>query len=382
MFRRDYYEVLGVERTASHEEIKRSYRKLAMEFHPDRNPGDSEAEVKFKEAAEAYDILRDADKRARYDRFGHEGVNGAGAFNSADDVFSHFGDIFSDLFGFGMGATTGRGRRKRPAQGADLRYNLSVSFRQAAKGDSVNIRIPRNQTCPECKGSMAAPGTSPEKCRHCGGTGQVRHNQGFFQLSVPCPVCRGLGEVIASPCPRCKASGQIQEMRELAVHIPAGVDSGNRLRVRGEGEGGLNGGPSGDLYVVINVEEDDTFSREGQNLFVTREITFVQAALGEKLSVPTLDEDITLDVPRGTQSGEMFRVPGRGLPYPGRKDSGDLLVEIKVLIPRGLTERQEEILREFAAIDAQKPLNKAKSFINKFGRAVGEKLSSVGKSAD
>ncbi|MDR3177027.1 MAG: molecular chaperone DnaJ [Desulfovibrio sp.] len=376
MSRRDYYEVLGVARTASQEEIKKSYRRLAMEYHPDRNPGDAEAEVRFKEAAEAYDVLRDEEKRSRYDRFGHEGVSGGGGFSSTDDIFSHFGDIFSDLFGF---AGSGAGRRRRPTQGADLRYNLSVSFRQAAKGDSVNIRIPRNTTCPECRGTRAASGSGPEKCRHCGGVGQVLHNQGFFQIRVPCPVCGGFGEVIANPCPRCKATGQVTEMRELAVNIPAGVDSGNRLRLRGEGEGGTNGGPPGDLYVVINVDEDDTFSREGQNLLVTREISFVQAALGVKLDVPTLDGDIVFDVPRGTQSGEIFRIPGRGLPYPGRRQTGDLLVEVRVLTPKNLTGRQEEILREFAALDEQKPLNLARTFINKVGKAVGGKLSSVGK---
>ncbi|MDR1945666.1 MAG: molecular chaperone DnaJ [Desulfovibrio sp.] len=373
MTRRDYYEVLRVERTASHEEIKRAYRKLAMEYHPDRNPGDAEAEVRFKEAAVAYDVLRDPEKRARYDRFGHEAFNNGG-FSTADDIFSHFGDIFGDLFGFSMGAGAGA-RRRRPAQGADLRYNLTVSFRQAAKGDNIAIKIPRNTTCPECKGTRAAQGSAPERCRQCGGSGQVRHSQGFFQISVPCPLCRGLGESVSNPCPRCRATGQIQEVRELSVRIPAGVDSGNRLRIRGEGEGGLNGGPPGDLYVVVTVEDDGTFTREGQNLFVTQEISFVRAALGDKLEVPTLDDPVALEIPRGTQSGDMFRIRGRGLPYPGRNATGDLLVEVKVLIPKHLNERQEAILREFAAIDAQKPLNVAKKFMQKMGKAVGKKLS-------
>ncbi|MDR2668664.1 MAG: molecular chaperone DnaJ [Desulfovibrio sp.] len=374
MYRRDYYEVLRVERTASHDDIKKAYRKLAMEYHPDRNPGDAEAELRFKEAAEAYDVLRDPEKRARYDRFGHEAFSGGGGFSSTDDIFSHFGDIFADLFGFGMGAGAGA-RRRRATQGSDLRYNLTISFRQAAKGDDITIKIPRNIVCPECKGSRSAGGSAPERCRHCGGSGQVRHNQGFFQISVPCPHCRGSGESISNPCPRCRASGQIQEVRELSVHIPAGIDSGNRLRLRGEGEGGINGGPPGDLYVVVTVEDDGVFTREGQNLFITQEIAFVRAALGDKLEVPTLEDPVVLEIPRGTQSGDVFRVPGKGLPYPGRNAVGDLLVEVKVLIPKRLNERQEALLREFAEIDEQKPLNVAKKFVEKMGRAVGRKLS-------
>lgn len=370
MIRRDFYEILCVDRTASHEEIKKSYRKLAMEYHPDRNPGDAKAEARFKEAAEAYDVLRDPDKRARYDRFGHAGLNGQGGFRTNEDIFSHFGDIFSDLFGFSMGGAA-RGRVNQPRQGADLRYNLSVSFRQAAKGDNVTIRFPRNITCPECQGKRAAPGSSPELCRQCGGVGQVRHNQGFFQLSVPCPSCQGTGESISTPCPRCKARGVVQELRELSVRIPPGIDTGNRLRVRGEGEGGQNNGPNGDLYVVVHVENDDTFTRDGQNLFVTRDITFVQAALGDKIEVPTLEEPITVDVPKGTQSGELFRISGKGLPFPGRNANGDLLVELKVLTPTRLSSRQEELLREFAEIDGQKPLAKAKKIMKKVGKAMG-----------
>lgn len=368
--RRCYYEVLSVERTSTHEEIKKAYRKLAMEYHPDRNPGDAEAESKFKEAAEAYDVLRDQDKRARYDRFGHEGVNGQGGFRTSEDVFSHFGDIFGDLFGFSMGGGA-RGGRNRPRHGADLRYNLGISFSQAAQGTEIPIKIPRMAVCPECGGKRAAPGSSPETCRQCNGVGQVRHNQGFFQISVPCPVCHGAGEIIPNPCPRCKGDGQIQETRELSVRIPAGVDTGNRLRVRGEGEVGFNGGPNGDLYVVIHVENDDTFTRDGQNLFVTREISFVQAALGDKIEVPSLNDPITVDVPKGTQSGELFRIPGKGLPFPNRNGSGDLLVEVRVLTPTRLSARQEELLREFADLDAKKPLNKAKKIMEKVGKAMG-----------
>lgn len=368
--RRCYYEVLHVERTATHEEIKKAYRKLAMDYHPDRNPGDTEAEAKFKEAAEAYDVLRDREKRARYDRFGHDGVKEQGGFRTSEDIFSHFGDIFSDLFGFSMGGGA-RGARNRPRPGADLRYNLGISFLQAARGAEIPISIPRLAMCPECGGRRAAPGTSPETCRQCGGVGQVRHTQGFFQLSVPCPVCHGVGEIIPNPCPRCRGEGQVQESRDLSVHIPAGVDTGNRLRVRGEGEAGLNGGPNGDLYVVVHVENDDTFTRDGQNLFVVREISFVQAALGDTIEVPTLDKPISMDVPKGTQSGTLFRIPGKGLPFPNKKASGDLLVEVKVLTPARLSARQEELLREFAELDAQKPLTKARKIMEKVGRAMG-----------
>ncbi len=368
---KDYYEVLGVSRTAGEEDIKKAYRKLAMEYHPDRNPGDAEAEAKFKEAAEAYDVLRDTDKRARYDRFGHAGLgNGAGqGFASTEDIFSHFGDIFGDLFGFSMGARSAG--RNRPQRGADLRYNLSISFRQAAKGDNVPIQIPQNRPCSECKGTGAAPGTRPETCRRCAGMGQVRHNQGFFQISVPCPDCHGSGSVITSPCPRCRGRGLEQKLRELTVRVPAGVDNGNRLRLREEGEPGENGGPPGDLYVVLHVDDDGVFERDGQNLLTSKEITFVQATLGAKISVPTLDDDITLDVPKGTQGGEVFRIAGKGLPFPGRNAHGDLLVEIRILTPRHLNARQEELLREFAAIEKKKPLNKAKKIIKKVGKAMG-----------
>ncbi len=367
---RDYYEVLGVGKSASEDEIKKAYRKLAMQYHPDRNPDDKAAEEKFKEAAEAYDVLRDDEKRARYDRFGHAGLGGqSGGFSSTEDIFSHFGDIFGDLFGFSMGGRT-RGRNY-PQKGSDLRYNLTISFRQAAAGDSITIKIPRSKNCSTCSGSGCAPGSSPETCKHCGGTGQVRHNQGFFQIAVPCPVCNGRGSVIAKPCPDCKGSGVQQEVRELAVNVPAGVDSGNRLRLRGEGEAGVNGGPAGDLYVVLQVEDDKTFEREGQNLLVTKEISFVQAILGDKIPVPTLEDDISLEIPKGTQSGEVFRIAGKGLPYPGRGVSGDLLVEIRVIIPKHINTRQEEILREFASIDEAKPLNKAKKIMKKVGKAMG-----------
>ncbi|WP_164561934.1 molecular chaperone DnaJ [Nitratidesulfovibrio vulgaris] len=374
MSQRDYYEVLGVARDASEDDIKRAYRKLALQYHPDRNPDDPEAEQKFKEAAEAYDVLRDGEKRARYDRFGHAGVgNGGGfgqGFSSNEDIFAHFSDIFGDLFGF-AGAAGGRSRGPRPQAGSDLRYNLTISFRQAAKGDEVTLRLPKSVPCDECGGSGAAPGTRPETCRHCGGAGQIRQSQGFFQIAMPCPVCRGEGTVITSPCPKCKGSGQTQQVKELSVRIPAGVDTGNRLRLRGEGEPGIHGGPAGDLYVVISVEDDKTFRRQGQDLVVTREISFVQASLGDRIDVPTLDDDITLDIPAGTQSGEVFRLVDKGLPYLGHGHTGDLLVEIRVVTPTRLTKKQEELLREFALLDEEKPLEKVRKMARKIGKAMG-----------
>lgn len=367
MSQRDYYEILEVERTADVETIKRSFRKLALKYHPDRNPDDPEAAAKFKECAEAYEVLQDSEKRQRYDHYGHSGVNGQN-FGSNADIFSHFSDIFGDLFGF---AGMGGGGRNRPRQGADLRYNLEISFMQAARGDEVKIKIPRHVTCDECKGSGAAAGTSPTICPDCNGSGQIRRNQGFFQLQMPCGRCHGEGKIISSPCPKCRGNGIIEQVRELAVNIPAGVDTGNRLRLRGEGEAGTNGGPAGDLFVVLHVQKDKQFEREGQDLIVRREISFVQAILGDKIELPTLDDPVTFDIPKGTQSGEVFRISGAGLPYPGQNSrKGSLLVEISVKIPAKISSEQEKLLREFDRLESDNPLNKAKKAIKKVGNAM------------
>lgn len=365
MSKADYYDVLGVPREASEDEIKKAYRQLAFKFHPDRNPGDAESEAKFKEAAEAYEVLRDQQKRARYDRFGHQGLGdtGFGGFSNAEDIFSTFSDIFGEFFGFAGGGARGRGPRPQP--GNDLRYDLRVSFRDAAKGTEANLKIPKHVPCPDCEGTGAAPGTKPETCRHCGGMGQVQQSQGFFRIAVACPVCRGEGTVIASPCPRCKGRALLQEVRELKVRIPAGVDDGSRLRLRGEGEPGLHGGPPGDLYVVVYVEEDKTFRRQGQDLVVTLDIGMVQASLGDKVKVPTLEGEETMDIPKGTQSGEVFSLRGMGLPHPGRNQRGDLLVEVIVHTPKNLSKKQEELLKEFLELENGKPLNKVKDFFKK-----------------
>jgi molecular chaperone DnaJ len=369
--KRDYYEVLEVTRTASEDEIKRAYRKLALRFHPDHNPGDAQAEYKFKEAAEAYEVLRDGRRRAHYDQFGHAGTTGGmGGFGSAEDVFAHFGDIFGDLFGFGMGGGQ-RGSGPRPEPGADLRYELNVSFMQAAKGAEIPLRIPRKTLCPECDGSGAASGSQRESCARCQGSGQVRQSRGLFQFAMPCPVCRGKGYVLPKPCPKCKGGGLINEVHTLSARVPAGVDTGTRLCYHGAGEAGMNGGPAGDLYVYVSVEEDKRFRRQGQNLIVSHRIGFPQAALGHRLTIAVLDGDIDFDVPKGAQSGAVFRVPGKGLPYVGQNRRGDLLVEILVETPTNLTAEQEELLRSFALSLEKKPLQSVKKMVRKLGKAMG-----------
>ncbi len=369
MSQRDYYEVLEVTREASESEIKTSYRRLAMQYHPDRNPDNPEAEQKFKEAAEAYDVLRDPERRARYDRFGHAGVSGnaSSGFGSTEDVFSHFSDIFGDLFGFSSGSSGPRAMR-----GSDLRYNLKITFAQAANGDEILLQLPKRVLCADCEGSGAAPGTKPEVCQQCGGAGQVRRNQGFFQISTPCPVCRGEGHIIAKPCPRCKGQGIVEETRELSVRIPAGVDSGTRLRVRGEGEMGHNGGPAGDLYVVVTVEKDKTFRRQGNDLVYTQEITFVQAILGHKLEVPSLKEPVMLEIPKGIQSGTVLRIKEEGMPVLGRNTRGDLLVEVIIVTPTRISEKQEELLREFEKHAPEEGvMNKLKKATKKAAKVMG-----------
>lgn len=342
MSKRDYYEVLGVDRSASAEEIKKAYRKIAFENHPDRNPDNKEAEARFKEAAEAYDVLRDEEKRVHYDRFGHSDFgNNFGGFTN-EDIFSQFGDIFENLFGFGGGASRSQ---NRPTVGDDLRYNLKITFRQAAKGDDVRLTIPRTAVCPDCKGSGAAEGSKKETCTQCNGVGQVFVQQGPFRFASTCPKCQGKGTIITKPCPRCKGDGQVQEKRELTVHVPAGVYDGARLRLRGEGEAGRNGGPNGDLYVVIHIEADQVFDRDGQNLIYSTKIPFTKASLGAKIKVPALDEEIEFEVPKGTQSGAVYQIKGKGLPYPGEKRTGDLLIEVIVETPTKLTAEQTELLQ-------------------------------------
>ncbi len=367
MSKKDYYEILGISKSASGEEIKKAYRKLAFEHHPDRNPEDPHAEQKFKEASEAYEVLGDPEKRSNYDRFGHAGVNGQHyqEYNSAQDIFDTFSDIFGDVFGFGSGRR--RGPKARP--GADLRYNLTISFEDAVRGTDTELQIPKDVLCSTCNGSGVEPGYRPETCKHCGGRGQIFQTQGFFRIASPCPVCRGSGQMIENPCQQCKGGGRIREKRNLKVHVPAGVDNGSRLRLHGEGEAGEYGAPDGDLYVVIYVEEHETFQRQGQDLIVPVELNMVQAALGDKIEVPSLDGPIPMNIPKGTQSGQSFKLKGLGVPHLGSTNKGDLIVQVKVLTPTKLNKRQEELLREFSELEEQKTGRKVRDF---FKRAMGD----------
>ncbi|HWW77076.1 MAG TPA: molecular chaperone DnaJ [Pyrinomonadaceae bacterium] len=354
--KRDYYEVLGVSRGATDAEIKSAYRKLAVRFHPDKNPGDAEAEEKFKEAAEAYSVLSDADQRARYDRFGHAGVSSsAGAQGGwGAQGFGGIEDILGDLFGFGdvFGGRGGSsGRRSAVQRGADLRYDLEMTLEEASGGMTAQLRVPRLEACEECKGSGAAPGTQPETCSTCGGAGQVRYQQGFFSVARTCGQCRGSGRVIRTPCEKCKGAGRVEREKQIEVKIPAGVETGSRLRLAGEGEAGVQGGPAGDLYVVIHVKEHETFERQGNNLYASVPVTFAQAALGSEVTVPTLEGQEPLKVPAGTQTGTVFRLKGHGMPVLGGRGRGDLFVSVTVVTPTTLTREQRKLLEQLAQIE-------------------------------
>jgi molecular chaperone DnaJ len=354
--KRDYYEVLGVSRGATEAEIKSAYRKLAVRYHPDKNPGDAEAEEKFKEAAEAYSVLSVADQRARYDRFGHAGVSGAAGAQGAWGAqgFGGIEDILGDLFGFGdvFGGRGGAGGRRSAAQrGADLRYDLEMTLEEAAAGMTAQLRVPRLEACEGCKGSGAAPGTQPETCSTCGGAGQVRYQQGFFSVARTCGQCRGAGRVIRTPCEQCKGAGRVEREKQIEVKIPAGVETGSRLRLAGEGEGGVQGGPAGDLYVVIHVKEHDVFERQGNNLYASVPVTFAQAALGSEVTVPTLEGQEPLKVPAGTQTGTVFRLKGHGMPVLGGRGRGDLFVSVTVVTPTTLTREQRKLLEQLAHIE-------------------------------
>ncbi len=351
MSKTSYYDILEISQEANDEEIKKAYRAKAMQYHPDRNPGDAEAEEKFKEAAEAYEVLRDPEKRANYDRYGTAdpyGNGGFGGFNSAEDIFSSFGDIFGDLFGF-----SSRGGGNRPRQGSDMRYNLTLTFREAAKGVQKTLRIPRTAACDDCGGSGAAPGSEPQMCSRCNGTGQLQQTAGFFRMSVPCTNCGGRGKVISKPCPKCRGNGEYEEERALEVKIPAGVYSGARMRLRGEGDTGINNGPNGDLYIVITVEDDKVFERQDQNLIYGVDVSIVHATLGAKVQVPTLDEEIEFEIPAGTQPETVLRIKGKGLPYPNESRFGDLLLVIHVKIPTDISKEQEDLLRKYEKLEKQ-----------------------------
>jgi molecular chaperone DnaJ len=343
MAKRDYYEILGVARDADEKEIKRAYRKLAMKYHPDRNPDDKDADHKFKEASEAYEVLSDSSKRGAYDQFGHAGVDGqaGGGFGGGGGAsFSDiFGDVFGDIFGGG-----GRGRNTR---GADLRYTLELDLEEAVKGKTVQIQIPGHKECDTCDGSGAEKGSSPETCGTCAGMGQVRMQQGFFTVQQACPTCRGSGQIIKNPCKVCRGAGRVTEQKTLSVKVPPGVDTGDRIRLSGEGEMGIDGGPPGDLYVQVAVREHSIFTRDGRNLYCEVPISIVDASLGGELEVPTLDGRVKLKIPPETQTGKLFRLRNKGVSPDRGGPSGDLLCRVTVETPVNLTKRQKELLEEF-----------------------------------
>ncbi|MEZ0209331.1 MAG: molecular chaperone DnaJ [Methylophilus sp.] len=367
--KKDYYEVLGVNRDAGDEEIKKSFKKLAMKFHPDRNPDNPKAEESFKEAKEAYEVLSDEQKRAAYDQYGHAGVDasmGGGGFSGFNS--GNFSDAFGDIFGDIFGGAGGRNQRSNVYRGADLRYNLEISLEDAAKGTETKIRIPVQTNCETCHGSGARPGTSPVTCTTCNGHGQVRMQQGFFSVQQTCPKCHGSGKMVKEPCPTCHGGGRVKQNKTLNVKIPAGVDEGDRIRLSGEGEAGVNGGPTGDLYVVVHLKEHAIFQREGANLHCEMPISFSTAALGGEIEVPTLDGAAKMKIPSETQTGSVFRLRGKGIKPLRSSEHGDLMVHVVVETPVRLTEKQKELLREFESstqADAGKHSPKNKSWVDK-----------------
>ncbi len=350
MSKRDYYDVLGVVRSATELEIKSAYRKLALQHHPDRNPGDKAAEEKFKEAAEAYAVLADTDKRHMYDRFGHAGLGGAATGGFDPTVFTGFEDILGGLGDiFGIGEMFGGPRRRGGAQrGSDLRYDLEISFEESAKGVETSIQIPRHGTCATCTGLGTAPGSKPTTCPQCHGRGQLRYQQGFFTVARTCSQCRGTGSIISKACPTCHGAGRVQQQRKLTVKIPAGIATGQRMRMTGEGEAGAGGGPAGDLYVVVHVQEHAFFQRDLNDLYCEVPLNYTTLALGGEITIPTLEGEEPFKVPEGTQSGETFRLRGRGMHDVSSKGRGDLLITVKVVTPKKLTRDQRKLMEQLA----------------------------------
>jgi len=364
--KRDYYEVLGVAKDADTNTIKRAYRKLAMKYHPDRNTEDDTAATKFREATEAYEVLSDESKRSRYDRFGHAGVDaqmggfGAGGFQDSH-AFRDFGDLFGDVFGEAFGF----GGRQQSNRGADLRYDLSITLEEAATGKEIELDIPKHVHCDTCNGSGARPGTNPVPCTTCGGHGQVQMSQGFFAVRRTCPACHGSGKKIESPCVNCGGSGRKKITKNLKVKIPAGVYHGAQVRVTGEGEAGTQGGPSGDLYIVITLRNHKIFERDGADLYCDMPITFPQAAMGAEVDAPTLTGKIKIRIPAGTESGRVFRLRGNGVPDVRTSQTGDLYVKVHVAVPKKMTARQEELLRQFAEETGDEVYPERSSFLGK-----------------
>jgi len=343
---KDYYELLGVSRETTQEELKKAYRQLAMKYHPDRNSGDKASEEKFKEISHAYSVLSDSEKRAHYDRYG--AADGFGAGQGPFTGGAGFGDIFEDFFGDVFGGNFGGHRRQQPVRGNDLRYDLDITLEEAVFGTEKMITFPKLQKCGQCSGTGSEPGKQPEVCSACKGSGQIRYQQGFFSVSKTCGKCYGTGKLITSPCGKCKGHGSIQEQKTVNLKIPAGVDVGSRLKIMGEGEPGLNNGPSGDLYVILDVKEHEIFKREGTNIFCDFPISFTSAALGAEIEVPTLDGSARLKIPAGTQSGKIFTLKAKGAPRVGSQQRGTQLIRVFIEVPKKLSQRQKELLEEFA----------------------------------
>jgi molecular chaperone DnaJ len=360
--KRDYYEVLGISQDGTEQEIKSAYRKLALKYHPDKNPNDKNAEEKFKEAAEAYSVLSDPEKRSRYNRFGHSGMQGG--FSGFDPAtFSDFGDILGEFFGFGD--MFGSRRRGGPERGSDLRYDLKISFREAAFGLKTKIKIPRQETCGTCDGRGTAKGKSPVTCAACHGAGQVRYQQGFFSISRTCGQCSGMGKIIRDPCETCQGRGRVNKEKVLEIKIPAGVDNGARLRIQGEGEAGLRGGPSGDLYVIIYVEEHPFFQRQGNNIYCQVPVGITQAVLGAEIMVPTLEGEERLKIPEGTQTGSVFRLRNKGIVSLGERGRGDQFVTVNMVIPTQLTKEQRQLFESLAKVSRDAELSNERNLFDK-----------------
>jgi len=366
--KRDYYEVLAVAKTCTAEEVKSAYRKAAMKWHPDRNPHEKKtAEDKFREATEAYSVLSDPQKRAAYDRFGHAGVSGGFDSGMSHTIFEDFQDIFGDFFGFEDIFGGGRRGRSRTRRGADLRYDMELSFEEAATGLTTKIRVPRQEFCESCNGTGAKAGTGVSACQQCGGRGQMHYQQGFFAISRTCPACRGAGQVVREKCPACRGEGRVEKTKTIELRIPPGVDSQTRLRVPGEGEVGANGGPSGDLYVVLQVREHPFFERRNADLYCTIPISVTQAALGAEVSVPGLAGEEKVKIPEGTQTGSIFRLKGKGLPDPHGGGKGDLYVNVRVVTPAKLNREQRRMLEQLGqTLEADNlPVQRSSSFFDK-----------------
>ena len=366
MVKRCYYETLSIERTASDGDIKVAFRKQAMQWHPDRNPGDKDAEHRFKELNEAYEVLKDPDKRAAYDRFGHAAFEHGGMGGAAHGFGADFGTTFSDLFEGIFGMSAGRGRGSGRERGADLRYNMEITLQEAYAGKAAQIRIPTSVTCEACSGSGARSGTKPKACSMCAGHGKIRHSQGFFTLERTCPNCQGRGQVIDNPCGSCAGSGRVTRERMLSVNIPSGVEDGTRIRLAGEGEAGVRGGPAGDLYIFLSIGAHPFFQREGADLHCRVPVSMVTAALGGDFEVPTIDGGKTrVKVPEGTQSGCRFRLQGKGMPVLRARQTGDMYVQVAVETPQNLSKKQRELLAEFDRLSSEETQPEASGFFGK-----------------